>query len=121
MRGLSFLEDPRLHQAFHAALITQASTQEIHLDRILAQIGGSPFLLTKALKEVRIALEIIKTYTRRLTTALPPRAKTQLLALEGKALEVLKSAGWTNKPDRSENTDLPEIAEFVAECLHAKK
>lgn len=121
VRGLSFLDDPRLHQAFHAALITQASTQEIHLDRILAQVGGSPFLIGKTLKEVRVALQIIKAYTKTLKTALPPRAKTQLLALEEKALEVLKSARWTDEPHHSEDAELPEITKFVVECFHAKK
>jgi len=120
VQALSFLDDPRIHQAFHAALIEQASIREIHFDRIFSQIGSSPFLLIKALQEVHLALEVLRLYPKSTKDKIPPRAKSQLSNFAEKAQEILASAGWKSEKGNAPFEEADAIAEFIAECRHAQ-
>ncbi len=119
VKALSFLDDPRLHHAFHAALIEQAATQVIHFDRVFSQIGSNPFLLNRSLQELRIALEVLRIYPNVAKDKIPPRAKTQLQFFAEKARETLASANWNAEEEKARIEEAEPIAEFVAECRNA--
>lgn len=121
VQALGYLEDPRLHQAFLAALITQALNQDIHSDRIFAQIGSSPFLVTKTLEETRLAIHVCNALAKSKEKSFSSRAKTQLVSLVTKTEEILKSAGWHAIVSQHSEDDLPELTSFVSECLDAKR
>jgi transcriptional regulator with XRE-family HTH domain len=116
-QALGFIEDDRLHKGFCAAWITQAANREINVDRIFALIGDNPFLTVKAGAEAQICLKIIDLLSRKKDRILP-RAKQQILKIADVANSLL------NKP-KSElilsEAELADLAEFVRDCLNAKK
>ena len=121
--ALGFLEDERLHQGFLTALITQAGEQEIIVDQIYAHIGSSPFLITRALKEARLALEIIQRLPEN-KNFYKLRVVKQIEKISKVAESTLKSAGWKDFESgliHFGEDQLTGFVEFVTECLYAKK
>ncbi|MGE4105626.1 MAG: helix-turn-helix domain-containing protein [Bacteriovoracia bacterium] len=117
-QALGFIEDERLHQGFCAALIRQAATKEINVDRIFALIGNNPFLVGRIIDEVLICLKIVKILNRDEEFILP-RATLQLEQILTVAKNLLGvSARGTASPSPSE---ISGLASFVKDCLHAKK
>lgn len=120
--ALGFLDDIRLHQGFLAALILQAATRELQIGRIFAMIGNSPFLVATAAHEARLAITIVDQLSRQNGFS-GSRAKRQLLRIIESADRICKGAGWSGiaaGPPIKED-QIPELSEFVAGCLDAKK
>lgn len=114
-RAFAFIEDDRLHKAFCTALITQASSKRLNVDRIFALIGNNPYLVRRAAEEARICLQIIDILNRDAQTIIP-RAARQIEKIIPVAEEIL--GGRYVKTPTIEN--IADLAEFVGECLHAK-
>jgi transcriptional regulator with XRE-family HTH domain len=115
--ALSFIEDDRLHKAFCAALIIQAATSELNVDRVFALIGNNPFLVSRIAEESQICLQLIATLNRE-TNLVPARAKRQLERIRDLALSL---AGDKIKNRPLSPGEILDLASFVGECLRAER
>lgn len=115
--SLAYIEDDRLNKAFHAALISHASSQELNIDRIFAIIGNNPFLLKKAAEQARLSLETIQLLNKKKET-IRPRGKKQIEKIISVATE-LTGKQETRKSHSPE--ELRDLADFVGDCLKAKR
>ena len=115
-QSLGFIDDERLHKGFCAALITQATSKEINVDRIFALIGNNPFLIGRIAEEAQICLQIIEVLNRE-KEWVGPRAKRQL----EKILFVTTELQGGNKAISLSPGELGDLASFVGECLDAKR
>jgi transcriptional regulator with XRE-family HTH domain len=117
--SLGFIEDDRLHKGFCAALITQAASQEINVDRIFSIIGNNPFLTNKAAQESLLCVKVVDSLNRE-TDQINPRTKQQLQRIAFEAKQLSSTSKSDDSPTLS-NEEISEIAEFVEDCLNAKK
>lgn len=119
-RALGFIDDDRLHKGFCAALITQAGSKEIHVDRIFSLIGDNPFLINKAAGQASLCIEIVDSLTAKKVLVLP-RAKRQIEKIQSLASALLGSARLPQETDLVLSAEgLSDLAEFVEDCLNAK-
>lgn len=115
--ALGFIEDDRLHKGFCAALIIQAATKEINVDRIFALIGNNPFLVRQVAEEAIVCLQLIPILDRE-KKLVGPRAENQINKILSVAKDLLGDKIVNRVLDMSEISDL---GSFVGECLHAKR
>lgn len=117
--SLGFIEDDRLHKGFCAALITQASRAEINVDQIFSIIGNNPFLMKKALDEARLCINIVELLATK-GEHFRPRTKIQLGQIVSMAHFFTYNPLTQNAEPKPQN-ELSDLADFVADCLHAQK
>jgi transcriptional regulator with XRE-family HTH domain len=118
-RSLGFIEDERLHRGFCAALITQAAAREISIDRVFAIIGDNPFLTSKAAEQAERCLKVIERLNLK-KQRISARAKQQiqkLLSVANGLLEPSKRDGIRTPCSE----EISNIADFVEDCLNAKR
>ena len=113
---LGFVEDDRLHKGFCAALIIQAATKEINVDRIFALIGNNPFLVGRIADEAQVCLQIIKVLNQA-EKRVSPRGARQIEKILSVANELQGSKKLKPRPPG----EIEDLADFVKDCLHAKR
>ena len=116
-QSLGFTEDDRLNKGFCAALITQAAEREISVDRIFSLVGNNPFLVKRIIEKVQDCLAVINVLKRG-HEEIKPRAIRQLEKILAQAQDL---SGGSESVRTSSNAEILELAEFVRDCLHAKK
>jgi len=119
------VEDDRIHKGFCAALINQAATKEINVDRIFALIGNNPFLVSRAAEEAQVCLQIIEVLNRD-KQIVSSRAERQLKKVISLAWNIKLSGIQTLDAVReidkfSINRRDRDLATFVGKSLHAKE
>ncbi len=117
--ALGFLEDDRLQKGFCAALITQAASAEIHIDRVFAQIGNNPFLLAKTKFQAELCLRVIEHLLEK-KFKVNPRAKRQIQKIAS-LTQALLGKKDSNLVTTVTNEDVLNTAEFVEDCLNARR
>lgn len=123
--ALAFVEDDRIHKGFCAALITQAATKELNVDRIFSLIGNNPFLVNRAAEEAQTCIEIIKILNRS-KQIISPRADRQLQKLVSTAWKIkvtgIQTIDDVKEIDKVSSIDeIGDLATFVGESLNAKR
>ncbi|MGK5083377.1 helix-turn-helix transcriptional regulator [Bdellovibrionota bacterium FG-1] len=119
-QSLGFIGDDRLHKGFCTALIFQAAHTEINVDRIFAMIGNNPFLIKKVVDQSTLCIRVIAQLEGRNEKYHFTRAKWQLRNLISIAQEVY-GVHELIENEQSLASDVFDIANFVQECLNAKK
>jgi transcriptional regulator with XRE-family HTH domain len=117
--SLGFVEDDRLHKGLCAALISQGASKEINVDRVFAIIGNNPFLINKAAHKARFCIKVIDLLNSK-NEQVNFRAKQQLEKIVSEAEHLSKDSEPCSSETLLEN-ELVETAEFVKDCLDAKR
>jgi transcriptional regulator with XRE-family HTH domain len=127
--ALGFIEDDRIFKGFCVALISQAASSEINIDRIFALIGSNAFLVVRFREVVWSCIKVIRELNGK-GKSISPRAERQLRKALDTANQLvhLGFLGQTRTlneagSNREENADIriKDIASFVEESLDAKR